>query len=183
MAKRSNFERVDKDLYRTWDKRALPPLLAHIPPGSSFIEPTAGCGDLVKQLEGAGMVCKGAFDLSPPSDADIVCEHGIFQADARKWRLEDHWNPTVDFFIGNPPWTRALMHAIIFNLYWQRPTWLLFDSDWINTEQARPYVPLCRQIVPTPRLKWFEGTKHNATDSTAWHCFAPAGYPEFRGRI
>jgi hypothetical protein len=186
MGRRSDFQRVPKDLYRTWDPRALPPLLAHVPRGSSFIEPCAGHGDLVRQLVGAGMVCMGAFDLDPPPDVQVETRLGqalIGKGDATKFRLAKHYDPSVDFFVSNPPWTRDILHAIILNLYWQRPTWLIFDSAWAHTEQARPYLPLCRMIVSTPRLKWIENSTDNAKDDTAFYLFAPAGYPEMRGRI
>ena len=51
------------------------------------------------------------------------------------------------------------------------PTWLLFDAGWMSTLQAEPYLKYCSKIVATPRLKWIEGTEHDAKDDTNWYLF------------
>lgn len=180
MGKRSDgrFERMKADLYRTWNPRAVAPLLPHLPRHTRFIEPCAGHADLIKHLERAGHQCVGAFDETPHEN-----DWGnIAKADARELTIAGHYY-LADMFITNPPWTRELLHAIILNLYWQKPTWLLYDADWAHTEQARPYMPLCKRIVSVGRLKWIEGTKHQGVDNAAWYLFdRPAGVTEFIGR-
>ena len=134
------------------------------------------------------MECVSAFDLSPgcasveaPSrySAHVT---SITKGDATKFKLSKHYDRKVDFFITNPPWLRSLLHPIIFNLYWQRPTWLLLDSAWISTEQAGPYMPMLRKVVTVGRLKWIPNTPDDAKDDCAWHLFAPAGDTTFFGR-
>lgn len=182
MAKRSTgqFARRKHDLYRTWDKRALPPLLPHLKPGTRFIEPCAGHGDLIKQLADAGHHCVAAFDIKPPR-VTVAPLPAFEKADATK----DVIGRGIDFdcYITNPAWTRQILHAIILNLYWQKETWLLFDADWLHTEQSRPYLPLLRQVVSVGRLKWFEGSKNDGKDNCAWYRFgAPDVGTIFTGR-
>lgn len=93
--------------------------------------------------------------------------------------------------ITNPPWARPLLHALIEHFATQADeAWLLFDSSWAQTAQA---VALgqryCTDIVAAGRLKWFEGSGHDATDDCSWYRFsadkaAPTRYhwPSPRGR-
>ena len=70
MGKRTNFPRRERDDYPTpWP--AVVPLLRLLEPGTKFVEPCAGAGDLVGHLERAGHVCVAASDL--PVDAR-TCE-------------------------------------------------------------------------------------------------------------
>ena len=52
-----------------------------------------------------------------------------------------------------------------------RPTWLLFDADWVHTRQAAPYLPHLRKIVSIGRVRWIEGSKHAGKDNCAWYLF------------
>jgi hypothetical protein len=63
MGKRSRFERIDKDLYRTTDPKPVARLLPWLAPGGSFVEPCVGWGDLVGPLMRAGHPCRGRYDL------------------------------------------------------------------------------------------------------------------------
>jgi hypothetical protein len=176
VAKRSDgdFERVPNDLYRTWDTRALPPLLRQLPRGQKFVEPCAGHGDLIDQLTNAGMKCVAAFDIDPQRG-------DIERADA----LNLKWKTSGGVWITNPPWTRDIMHAIIKNLCVQAPLWALFDADWVHTDQSPPYMIYLRKIVSVGRLKWIPGSPHDAKDNAAWHLFdgtKPPGRIEFIGR-
>jgi hypothetical protein len=163
LAKRSNFERRDRDAYLTWDTRAVPPLLPHLGGLRRFVEPCAGAGHLVDQLEAAGLVCVQAFDIHPlRADVEV--------GDAMRATLP----PGADGFISNPPWKRRHLHPIIGHLARQAPTWLLFDAGWAFSESAAAYLELyCHAIVPTPRLQWVENTEYDATDDTAWYFFGP----------
>ncbi len=164
MGKRSNFAPRKNDAYLTWDRRAVPPLLPYLD-DAPFIEPCAGEGHLVDQLVGYGMQCAGAFDIEPGRP-------GIIAADARTL-----WVPPGLQVVTNPPWTRELLHAIIRNLAPQAVTWLLFDADWLFTQQSAPLLQHLHLVVPVGRLRWVEGTRHDAQDSVAWYRFGPNAPP------
>lgn len=176
MAKRSDgdFERIPNDLYRTFDPRAVRALLPHLDPGTIFVEPCAGHGDLIDQLVTAGHRCLAAYDIDPKRG-------DIKRADA----IDLRWTTRRGFWITNPPWTRDIMHAIIKNLCVQAPCWLLFDADWVHCDQAPPYLIYLRKIVSVGRLKWIPNSQHDAKDNSAWYLFdgtRPPGSIEFIGR-
>ena len=171
MGKRSSFERIPRDFYPT-PYEAVLPLLAHLPPNSTFVEPCAGDGDLIRHLESAGHVCVDAFDIDLER---AVCGNG----DAATAILT-----MGDFAITNPPWDRKALHSIILNLSRQLPTWLLFDADWKHTRQSRPFMPLLRKIVSVGRVKWIPDSPFTGKDNCCWYLFdqtsdAPA---QFIGR-
>lgn len=172
MAKRSNFQRNARDLYRTFDPRAVAPLLPFLRRGQTFIEPCAGHGDLTAQLVGAGLVCQRSFDIQPLAE-------GIEQLDALQLTAEHCAG--ASHIITNPPWRRDLLHAMILHFASLRPTWLLFDAGWSHTQQAIPYTPYLRTIVSVGRVRWMPGTKGDGKDDAAWHLFgeyrlAPAAF-------
>lgn len=177
MGKRSNFERRRNDAYDT-PLSAVLPLLPHLEEGTRFVEPCAGKGDLVRHLEAYGHHCMGAFDIEPRDEA-------VHQRDAMKFRADKH-HYDFDVFITNPPWTRELLHPMIVWLWWQKPTWLLFDADWAHTSDpgARPYLPMVRKIVSVGRVKWIAGSQNQGYDNAAWYLFAPVegAEPQFFGR-
>lgn len=160
MAKRSAFPRRKSDAYLTWDKRAVPPLLPYLT-GADFVEPCAGAGHLIDQLESYGLRCLQAADVEP-ARADVE------YCDARTYR-----RPGRVPVISNPPWSRPILHAIIDNLAPQGETWLLFDSDWLFTQQSTPYRRHLHLVVPVGRLRWIEGSPHDGVDSVAWYLFGP----------
>lgn len=159
MGKRSNFARFERDLYST-PSPAVVPLLRFLAPGTRFCEPCAGNGALIDHLEAAGHHCVTAWDVAPG-------RQDIRTADAREVTLE----AGIDCCITNPPWSRPMLHAIIYNLSRQFPTWLLIDADWKHTRQAAPYMPLLRSIVSVGRVKWIPGSQHTGKDNCAWHLF------------
>ena len=159
MSKRTDFARRKNDAYLTWDKRALPPLLPHLRPGTMFCEPCAGAGHLIDQLEDAGHHCMSAFDIDPQRD-DIV------KRDAFELQIYG-----ANCYITNPPWTRAILHPMIMHLCAQMPTWLLFDADWMHNLSSSQYLKHCSKIISTPRLKWIEGTDQAGKDNCAWYLF------------
>ena len=174
MGKRSNFERVERDFYPT-PKEAVVPLVRHLPPkGFTYEEPCAGAGDLVNALSElapkADLV--GAYDIQPRH----IC---VRPGDA----LTTKAKATTDFYITNPPWDRKLLHPIIENLSQQRPTWLLFDANWMFTKQAVPYLSFCHKIVTIGRVKWIKDSKHTGKDDSCWYLFANIQAPtQFFGR-
>ena len=172
MGKRSNFDRIDKDNYPTIDPRAVGPLVSHLPPRAKYAEPCAGAGDLINLLQPHAR-CVRASDIQPRAD-------GIAENDALTCGLG-----AADMFITNPPWSRAILHPLIIHLSDLAPTWLLFDSAWANTKQARPFMARCRKIVAVGRLRWIPGTKHQGKDDVSWFLFdrpIPGSAPVFYGQ-
>lgn len=169
MGKRSQFKRVAKDYYPTIDPRAVAALLPHLPPGATFAEPCMGKGHLIRSLESAGFSCQWATDIDDGFDALDLTENELI---------------LCDLIITNPPWSRPLLHAMIEHFAKLRPTWLLFDADWMHTAQAGPYLAqYCRKIVSVGRLVWIEGTNTQGMDNAAWYLFDREGGPtEFMGR-
>lgn len=176
MGKRSAFKRRPQDAYDT-PMDAVFPLARHVPNTFlSFWEPCAGKGDLTIAL------CFLAEEtLSIESDIEPRCPD-ILARDA----LSGYPNlQGVDYIITNPPWTRSILHPMIEHFSDMRPTWLLFDADWVHTKQAIPYLPRLRKIVSVGRVKWIKDSPHTGKDNCAWHLFdKPSNEPpEFYGRV
>ncbi len=161
MGKRSNFPRVEKDLYRTIDPKAAAILSAHLPKETTFVEPCAGHGDLIEALETHGHQCLAAYDISPQMEAgtlnalDLTLQHC----------------KGADCIITNPPWSRPNLHQLLQHLPKVLPCWLLFDADWAHTKQSRMFMPYCSDIVPIGRLQWIPNTKMKGKDNCAWYRF------------
>lgn len=171
MGKRSSFERVPRDFYPT-PYEAVVPLVPHLAPGTSFVEPCAGDGALVRHLREHGHHCGLAFDIEPRGI-------GIYRGDALNYLV---LNP--EMYITNPPWDRKILHPLIERLSRQAATWLLFDADWMHTRQSAPFMPYLRKIVSVGRVKWIPDSKMTGKDNCAWYLFdqssdAPA---QFIGR-
>jgi hypothetical protein len=153
MGKRTSFPRRERDDYST-PVEAVGPLLGLLAPGSKFVEPCAGDGELIKHLEYAGHTCVASYDL--PIDARVA--RYVIGPD------------TV--FITNPPWRpRFEPHKIIANLSDQRPLWALLYSDWLFTSRATPYLPRLRTIAVIGRMKWIPGTLHSGFENCCWCLF------------
>jgi hypothetical protein len=168
MAKRSDFERISKDKYRTPPEAVLP-LLPHLRPRTHFVEPCAGDGRLARHLEDHGHRCLAAYDIEPEGRW-VPAAPEVRRADASLLR----WTRPGDaIWITNPPWRRDWLHPIILNLCQQAPAWLLFDADWAHTIQWIPYKPYCRKIVSAGRIEWIEGSGQTAKDNAAWYLFTP----------
>lgn len=155
MGKRSDFQRRAMDSYQT-PMPAVLPLLPFLRRDGilTFDEPCDGDGDLVDLLRCHGLECLYRGDIQRGQDALKVPR---FKADA---------------VITNPPWSRHLMHPLIWHFMrtsWQ--TWLLFDADWMHTAQAAPLLRHCTDVVSAGRQRWIPGTKHSAKDNCAWHRF------------
>lgn len=151
------------DFYRTIDPRAVQALAPHVAAGSVYLEPCAGDGSLIGLLQAIGLDCYGRFDLAP------ACPY-IPKRDALT--LE----PGEGTIITNPPWYRSLLHALIAHfVVVAEEAWLLFDSAWAQTKQARALGErYCTDIVAAGRLKWFEGSANDATDDCSWYRFSAA---------
>jgi len=174
VGKRSDFDRIPKDKYPT-PYSAVVPLIPHLREDAVFCEPCAGNGVLIDHLEQNGFTCNSAYDIEPE-------RNDIEVGDATK--IHDN---IAELYITNPPWSRNAMHEIIMHLSSHKPTWLLFDADWMHTMQSIPYMKRCRKIVSVGRVKWMPGSKHVGMDNAAWYLFSMhddrGTNTEFYGRV
>lgn len=163
MGKRSNFTRVDRDYYRT-PREAVAPLVLHLPVDDlQYWEPCAGDGALIDALDDMiGFACIAASDIAPMGDS-------IGRMDALT-ATEDNVAGCTHI-ITNPPWTRQILHPMIEHFSAMRPTWLLFDADWMHTRQSAPFMGWCRKVVSVGRVKWIPDSKHTGKDNCAWYLF------------
>ena len=53
----------------------------------------------------------------------------------------------------------------------QKPTWLLFDSDWMHTKQSIPFLKMLKKVVSVGRVKWIEGSAGVGKDNCCWYLF------------
>lgn len=158
MGKYSDFERKERDLYVT-PEPAMLPLLPHLEPNSTFIEPCAGDGAMVRHLEKHGHRCHYACDIVPLNPR--VCSRDMFDVGVC----------AADYVITNPPWDRKILHPAIEHFRQLAPTWLLFDSNWANTKQASPYLDYCAKIVAIGRVKWFPDSKMSGKEDCSFYLF------------
>lgn len=173
MGKRSDFPRIDRDCYDT-PPEAVAPLIPHLPEGVEFWEPCAGRGSLVMNIDRAMETGRiWATDISPRAPW-VGCVNALTAAPL----------PWLEFIITNPPWTRSILHPMIEHFSDMRPTWLLFDADWMHTKQSIPYMPRLRKIVSVGRVKWFADSPHTGKDNCCWYLFdKPSDEPaQFYGR-
>ena len=169
MGKRSDFQRKPRDFYQT-PIEAVYPLLEHLPEGFKFAEPCAGDGALIEHLETKGL-CMWSSDIEPQ-------QYNIAGMDYSQVGEQELLGS--DYIITNPPWDRKILHPIIEHFAPQRPTWLLFDADWVHTKQSVPYVKYLHKIVSVGRIKWFGNM--TGKDNCAWHLF-DAQTPPIMGTI
>ena len=169
MGKRSDFDKIPKDKYYTWDARAYAPMRGIFRKIGTFIEPCAGGGDMIRALEQIGPRCVYACDIEPTCPDGATPEHIDAHSYEQIPRLAVE---RADYIITNPPWTRSAMHPFIeWCIASGKPAWLLIDTNWASSKQARPLLAYCSDIVPTPRLKWIPDSKDSAKDDTAWYRF------------
>lgn len=177
MGKRSSFERKPRDYYRTFDKRALVPLIPFLGNYTCYCEPCAGAGDLAKQLD-KHIMCYWKSDVDPQED-------GINKIDALCLTTPLKWcGENGGCIITNPPWDVKLLHPMIDHFKSFADTWLLFYADWAYTKQAKPYMKYCHAILPVGRLCWQYGTKTSGKDNVSWYLFKKQennGFTKFYG--
>jgi len=159
LGKRSDFPRRKNDSYPT-PYEAVIPLLPFLRPGTEYVEPCCGGGQLIRHLEQHGHLCTLAVDINPTGVpyAWTGSAFNISECDG-------------SVFITNPPWTREILHPMIAHLSDMAPTWLLFDASWAHTKQARPYLARCTDIVAVGRVKWIPDSKFSGKDDCAWYRF------------
>jgi hypothetical protein len=166
MGKRSDFQRRKNDDYPTPLKAVLP-LLPFLPPAPmNYCEPCVGDGQLVDHLAKFGYKCTSAFGIEP--DARFPRK-----IDATKMTRRNIGGK-ADMVITNPPWTREILHEIIMRCVDAGiDSWLLFDADWMHTQQATPYMKFCKKIVSVGRVRWIPDSKMDGKDNCCWYNFLP----------
>lgn len=161
MGKRSDFERRPMDFYQTPPKAVLP-LMRYFPASTTFVEPCAGDGKLVDAIESHNHICTFASDLvARRSDISVLDALSLTEVECIG----------ADYIITNPPWSRDILHKLILHFIELRPTWLLFDADWMHTAQAKPYLRYCVAVISVGRVKWIEGSKQTGKDNCCWYLF------------
>lgn len=167
MGKRSSFDRIGRDFYRTFDTKAGKALEPFLEDNYTYAEPFCGSGDLIKQLRGD---CLYASDIEPDEDnkvIDMVFETKSF-TDVSNTDIEH-----CQYIITNPPWDRKILHETIEFFANKKPTWLLFDSNWMFTKQSIPYInKYCLRIVTVGRMIWIPDTKMTGKDDVCWYLFS-----------
>ena len=158
MGKRSDFERIPRDFYPT-PYSAVEPLLPHLPESFTFAEPCAGDGRLISHLLKNGGNIRYAFDIEPMHE-------WVTYGDA----LSKGYTQ-CDYIITNPPWNRKILHPMIEHFVDFKPTWLLFDADWMHTKQSIPYIKYLIKIVSIGRVKWIEDSSGVGKDNCCWYLF------------
>jgi hypothetical protein len=176
MSKRTpGLKRRKHDKYYT-PFEAVGPLIPHLISAAGFVEPCAGDGRLVEHLQLYGLKNTYSCDIEP-DDPDCW----IDKRDAMTLTSADMG--LADYIITNPAWSRDILHPMIDHFRQLRPTWLLFDADWMHTKQAAPYLEYCSDIVSVGRVSWMENGK-GGMDNCAWYCFRKNLYlPTFHGRM
>ncbi len=182
MGKRSNFDRIPRDFYPTPREAVLPLINAIEPPKGHgktwFYEPCVGDGALVRHLQDSGrFLPSGASDIEPQEPYGKADTLDAFD-------LHDKHLINTHAIITNPPWDRKVLHPMIEHFTSLRPTWLLFDADWMHTKQSARFMPWLCKIVSVGRVKWIPDSKMTGKDNAAWYLFdrAKAGPTQFYGR-
>ena len=179
MGKRSNFERVERDFYPT-PKAAVLPLLPHLPDHDFYYwEPCAGDGQLGNHIVASGFDRGHTWLPELSSDIEPRSEY-VDRLDA----LDGQPPAESSLIITNPPWDRKILHPMIEHFSAMRPTWLLFDADWMHTKQSAPFMEWCVKIVSVGRVKWIPDSKMTGKDNCAWYLFDQSSNDptEFVGR-
>lgn len=175
MGKRSpDFEKKPRDAYFTIDPVAVKRLAPHLWRQHNYVEPCAGAGDLIKQLDYEwGPHNVGAYDIEP--QAPFVFKKNCLDITERDLH-------EVDLFITNPPYTWKVLQPILDHLTSLRPTWMLLPADYMHNVRMGPYMKKCRLIVSVGRMYW-EDNKVKGVDNYCWFNFVDTPtMPYFYGR-
>ncbi|MEC9433419.1 MAG: hypothetical protein VYD87_10975 [Pseudomonadota bacterium] len=113
-------------------------------------------GDLVRLVEAStSWRCGFASDLAPAAERTPPSPEG----ESLPIRTLDAFDLTADHvrdchaIITNPPWTRDRrtglpLHGLIEHLSDLRPTYLLFDLDWLASTYFRDFASRLRAVLP-----------------------------------
>lgn len=165
-ARQSRYAKKDRCAYDTTDPRAVAALRPHIRHLTRFIEPCAGKGDLVRQLQAIGLQCVDQFDIAPRAE-------GIRQQDALEWQAPPFNRPPI---ITNPPFSWPLLGQLISHWLLQADSiWLLLPANFAHRSTRAHLMRHCRQIVSIGQMRWEPDSKHQSVDIFAWYEFSPFG--------
>lgn len=155
MSKYSNFARNKHDQYLSPYEAALPlrPFLQGV---TTFSEPCCADGRLIRWVESFGPSCVHSGDVQLGIDALVD-----------PWLLFNR----VDTIITNPPYTWKILEPMIERFMKIAPTWLLLESDFAFNLQSAKFMPMCTDMVPIGRVRWFADTEHDSKDNFAWFRF------------
>lgn len=179
MGKRSDYVRKPRDYYPT-PLAAVTALVPHLPTSFTYAEPCAGDGRLIAHISTLlpESECTLASDVELRDSEEDIEELDAFDITANHLQHSE-------LIITNPPWDRKILHPMIEHFSDLRPTWLLFDADWIHTIQSSELVSnrLCK-IVSIGRVKWIEDSAGSGKDNAAWYLFdkSKTGPTQFHGR-
>ena len=166
MGKRSDFERIPRDLYKTPFRAALP-LRSYLQRADvkTFAEYCVGEGDLKRHVESFGLTCTYAGDIKDGQDALKLT---VADLNGAQIGITD---PPYKYPEDPERTTRLLRDLIEHSLGLGIPFWFLIYSDWMLNRNAAPFLPYCTNIVTVGRVKWIEGTKSSGKDNCAWYRF------------
>lgn len=165
MGKRSNFEKIDKGKYYTWDKRAGQALMPYMYDQYTYhncLEPCAGSGDLIEQMPWLNWV--RASDIEPTAE-------DIEQKDAFSYTQDDLFG--IDYVVTNPDWDRKFLFPFIKHFAPMIHCWLLIDAPWLFNKGSGELIDqYLTDVVPIGRLKWIRDTKMSSKDDCIWARFS-----------
>lgn len=162
MGKRSDYERRPRDYYPT-PKKAVEPLIGHLPQKFSYCEPCAGNGALVNHLEEMFQaLCFLAMDVEPQQD-------WIVEGDGVDLQEEDVLY--CEYIITNPPYKWDVVKPLMEKWIDLCPTILLLPADFMHNKRFHPFLKQCDKIVSVGRVKWIEDSKSVGVDNYAWYFF------------
>lgn len=163
MGKRSpDFEKKPRDAYFTIDPAAVNALKPHLWSMHNYVEPCAGAGDLIRQIDSVGgPYCVGAYDIEP--QAPLIFKKNCLDITERDLH-------EVDLFITNPPYTWKVLQPILEHLRSFRPTWMLLPADYMHNVRMGEYMQRCTDVVSVGRMYW-EENKIKGVDNYCWYKF------------
>jgi hypothetical protein len=152
------------DWYAT-PRKAVEPLIRHLPEYGTFCEPCAGDGALAKHIDDlteGGVWARYQSDIEPKAE-------GIINLDALT--LTADWLYPVDYLITNPPFLWSILKPMLDLFPTLKPTWLLLPFGYAANKRMAPYMKICKKVQPIGRVKWIEDSKQSSTDDFAWYLF------------
>lgn len=152
------------DWYAT-PRKAVEPLIRHLPEYGTFCEPCAGDGALAKHIDDlteGGFWAKHLFDISPSA-------MGITERDALTLTPDDLVD--VDYLATNPPFLWSTLKPMLDLFPTLKPTWLLLPFGYAANKRMAPYMKICKKVQPIGRVKWIEDSKQSSTDDFCWMLF------------
>lgn len=162
MGKTSNYEKRPRDFYPS-PKKAVMPLVGHLPSHFWYAEPCAGDGILIEHLDtlfqATAFVSK---DIEPQADG-IEVGNGL---DLTEEELQ-----FCDYIITNPPFTWSVLSPLMDKWISLKPTVLLLPADFMHNIRFSKYLNVCTKIVSIGRVKWIEGSKTGGVENYAWYFF------------